>query len=250
MTVGEHPRGLIVRRDSVRVERDDPSPSILRALLVAAASSPGIIVSREGGFLDVEEPSEHRQHALALMDSLAQGLPEYTSGVRDGLAAMMTDESIRSTAVEFWNAIAGYWSVGAGRVGEVRDRPLSGARLESSESESARSMRFRISPSSACGDATLSGCVELGMKTFTESQTLPKTVPALLKRLKAPDVDSTLTRMIGMKTETEVTAVVRPRDLLPVSVMMRKEVTMTMSGYASPLMTQHDEWTWSFWWTP
>lgn len=133
IAVSEHPRGLLISHQDIRVERlgEFPSemPAIERVNEVVADNLkywmrlPDLVVTRQGEFVEVNDPVAFRHRIdrsiRPIADALSGGDPEIQSLLDQMLEIVLDVDFITALASDRWSSLADKWADTEWEVGAV-----------------------------------------------------------------------------------------------------------------------------------
>jgi hypothetical protein len=211
-----------------------PSPrgsEMAKVLEGLAAIAPNYRVSDEGEFLRLEAPHLIRAFIDSLLSSLTKDREPLPAQSQQFLSNLTTDEVLGSLAAQEWNALVGTWiggelEVGAAYASEGEEPlPIFGGATMKFDYEFG-ALR-RMSCDSTTTPATRD-CVELQFISRPDSAAMREFLGRFLRELIPDSIASVAFQELDVVTV--VTLVTRPESLIPMSLVMTKEISGTISA--------------------
>jgi hypothetical protein len=192
--------------------------------------APSYRVNAEGEFTGLESPGLIRAFIDSMLTSLtARDGPPPGPEMKQFLRTMLSDEVLAASAAQEWNALVGTWLGAELEVGQAYGTegeepvPIFQNATVKFEYEFAALRRM---PCDSVASPTARDCVELQMVSRPDSAAMRQMLQRFMSTL-APDAAQDM-GFADFDVENVVTLVARPESLLPVSLVVTKEVTGTV----------------------
>jgi hypothetical protein len=191
--------------------------------------APSYRVNASGEFTGLESPAVIRAFVDSMLNSLTAKDGPPAPEMKQFLRTMLSDEVLAASAAQEWNALVGTWLGAELEVGQAYGTegeepvPIFQNATVKFEYEFAALRRM---PCDSVASPAARDCVELQMVSRPDSAAMRQMLQRFMSTL-VPDAAQDM-GFADFDVENVVTLVARPESLLPVSLVVTKEVTGTV----------------------
>lgn len=194
------------------------------------ALMPSYRVNAAGEFARLESPEIFRAGIDSMISSmLAKDRPPPPQ-LKQMLSTLTSDAMLTAAVAQEWNALVGTWVGGELEVGEAYvsqgEEPVPVFQNATVKFEYEFAALRRMSCDSVAAP-TARDCVELQMVSKPDTAAMRQLLARFMSSL-APDVAKELDVVVDFDVQNVITLVARPESLLPVHLVISKEVTGTV----------------------
>ncbi|HEU0012915.1 MAG TPA: hypothetical protein VFQ45_04490 [Longimicrobium sp.] len=232
-SVAPHPRGLLVRTDSMRWdELPDalgPVGEMLRSL-GSSAADPATIVTADGEFVGLNDPAALRAEVERALEPMLAEFEAEVPGIRQMMQGMMSEEALATAAADEWGAMVAFWADADLELGTVYalddtiQAPGLGVPIP-------MTLEFGAMERVPCTEEeTQARCVRLELNSIPDQEALLQAVAQLMGAL-GPEIQAEMEALKGqLSVETLTTLVTDPATLRPYSLEIVKQSTAEVEG--------------------
>jgi hypothetical protein len=235
LRVLEHPRGLLVRYDSMvvpgldEVAKDAASAFAQQLLRNITSLTPSYVVNREGEFLEVAEIKRLHAAMDSLFAPMLEEIEQESAQARSLIQGLMSEQVLTNSAAEAWNAMVGTW-VGA-------DWEVGAAYEYESEAPSPIMPGVMIPfhyefgavervPCREGGEED--ECVHLVMVSTPDMDATREVLKKFVEQLAGEkDMGEFVAAIETMQLENVVTVITNPQTLVPYHVATERHIRLT-----------------------